>query len=1781
MKYAVFFCFFEVNHYTYSHVYVYNVKSFISLVYSMVKKVKYVKNIANNEQKTSEIDKQKSNISDLFLDEISSTFTKFDKMPEAKRIELYGDQEYIEQFWEFFKKEHPNLLDKIDKKDLPLYLEAIEDRGFTVANIKENTGKLHREFADEHTELHVMEQSITDLKDFCEDKVNAMPSRVWEEFAEKAWFDKNSCKIFSDGKLKTIDDLRILWKQFTETKTITLSWDWASKDVRLKDYHVESIEKILNPNYNPTERIMVMVATNKIREELKWSLRTEFDKQFPLNVDAFSDCQNLLTFKDELSFFLWEHASEIDESLAKKLDSVIVTNGDIQREFLKSGRKFDDTKWFSEWEKYFRRIFNKLVTRQLFEEVKNVGQTVDRYLENIWATFMQFPPYVNKILEIHQFNAKHISAVDSSFNADLQSMDEQSLDLQQQYVVASTDEEKRLLRKKIRELNEQKEYRKWQWYIAFLRTKEPQVADVFSLLVANKFNFSVLSSDQQQFLVDVLVKEKLEDTIKNNIPSVLSVSEWELTQFVRDLFDLRKKDIVIPTRHGPVSLTFLKKEFISSVQKQLPAINDLEEIKNLPLNFETQITEANANFFEDSSIFDSLYYDFTARNGKFRINDAYKVKVTKEGKVAEWYLSSYSPIDERNLEKDHDGKELYLYSEPITAPNQERTLVTREWTDTGTPVVIKHDDQQNCAIEVVDKKINLNGDAFGALLFGYVLGEQSMNTSLSPEKEKALAEKLGTLDTYKDKEDADTEVSEQEKKHDEQAPEVSEKQKFLESWKSLAWYGFPEEQYKDNWWFVQWSRLFLPFADSDVPPVETGKQWMQMEIIAINETKWTFSVKLHWGESLLWKYEWQTKELSMNKSSLDGIVSTFGTNIYKLPPNGWSFDKWMNVLSSWGVVSGLEKSFGWLKFDGSKFVHSLWEYSGKTITHFGVYQPKAIDEAVDQESWKTILYKITCNSDGTITVSGDKNAYNYAKNFPSRKMDYATFMLFIQEKKLQPKCEEQIKDIYTTKKAQEEETPTTIKWFSISNVIWVFKNTISKVKDWIKKFDEERTDDLMNLVTNEGLLYSRIGQMLPFSRMAAWFENVGVDYFLERDSRIWKKVEKRTKHFEDFDYTKLYVTVIKPMLDGQIEVTPHYKMAALLLVNIKKAKWPYGKHPSFSNEGKWVGKLLGNDHQQRYLAMREKRIRDLEENAKSHWGPWADQVKNELVELEMRYIVHVMDGRHMWINDGDKTKYYFQSKYSKKFCDELEWAYTSFYKQDWVEEWFGKNKDVNFEFARAEYFRQLADRPQQALPMLKVMATKAINDNQRQVFEMAVLAWILSGVFLTMTFASTQSFIQKICRTRWFVPWIFAKDVEQQTKVQRLLDLFSGGEFTKKTSYSAANFSYRNNIWAWGFIKTFASWTQGNISIGKETKPVMNSLSKFFALTGVNTSNKTLLDVYADPKLSLSDKLLLEEFIGKTNEKDESLDNDVVNNTSSLTWSILTKSQSVVEKMIKIDKWGFAGKDGDDIQNMKAFSENMQKAIPTGKESVESVNFFIEKFFNWFGDKGFSGNKKTEFIKRLKRCKEHKWSEEVDDVLYYSIVWEIVNSLASHDSNPPDELLGALWAWKDFFKNNIDTILQPSIISSTFGGPQYIHDFNKYSPFLESWDTAAVLLDREDSIMYMQTLDKDQRQQALAQKRQITNNKQCLNKDMYKLAEDLSRKCSWFSNRFKRDVHTQKKADSFASIPSKSTWAKIKNAQVVDKVRRILENKPIDDDINNNNNDYIPMSDDDYFDMST
>ena len=49
-------------------------------------------------------------------------------------------------------------------------------------------------------------------------------------------------------------------------------------------------------------------------------------------------------------------------------------------------------------------------------------------------------------------------------------------------------------------------------------------------------------------------------------------------------------------------------------------------------------------------------------------------------------------------------------------------------------------------------------------------------------------------------------------------------------------------------------------------------------------------------------------------------------------------------------------------------------------------------------------------------------------------------------------------------------------FFSINNVLSFFKNSVSKVGDAIKKHDEERAEDLMDIALQNGLLFEKLGK---------------------------------------------------------------------------------------------------------------------------------------------------------------------------------------------------------------------------------------------------------------------------------------------------------------------------------------------------------------------------------------------------------------------------------------------------------------------------------------------------------------------------------------------------------------------------------------------------------------------------------------------------------------------------------------------------------------------------------
>lgn len=71
---------------------------------------------------------KKVSLTGTFLDTLKESLTDFSKLPEEQRNRLYGNQEFLDQFREYFKKECPSLKGLIRKEDLPGYLDLLEKK---------------------------------------------------------------------------------------------------------------------------------------------------------------------------------------------------------------------------------------------------------------------------------------------------------------------------------------------------------------------------------------------------------------------------------------------------------------------------------------------------------------------------------------------------------------------------------------------------------------------------------------------------------------------------------------------------------------------------------------------------------------------------------------------------------------------------------------------------------------------------------------------------------------------------------------------------------------------------------------------------------------------------------------------------------------------------------------------------------------------------------------------------------------------------------------------------------------------------------------------------------------------------------------------------------------------------------------------------------------------------------------------------------------------------------------------------------------------------------------------------------------------------------------------------------------------------------------------------------------------------------------------------------------------------------------------------------------------
>lgn len=1714
------------------------------------------KTLLNQEQQ--EIEKTNKSLSSLSNKKIEESLKDFSKLSEKERTDLFWSKDFFEQFRSYFKKQHPNLLDEIDSEDkLTIYVQNLEKKGFSIRNITQSK-IFQKEMKETTNEKQTIIDSLKQLQEYCSDWENKMPANIFEDFAKEINLKTSPrLEILSTTKITKIGNLFTLWKKFLEDNNITL-----------KEYQKDYAEKTMNPNLLPTERLLISASIKKIKKNLPASLLSDFTTRFPLPIDIHSPFENLRNFKNERDLFVDAHSTEIDEKLEKKLNNIIVTNADIYKEFEFEGEDINWTKWFSQQTKNFRKMFNKLVTRQIFEEAKEVGSYIENQLEEIGNNFRSFPPYFNELFNIYPYRHKEVIKWQPDFEV---KYEQQSKILQQKENELNspkpeTEKNKTTQQRrneKLQEVIKEKENLnsiKRKAYANSIEKKESWIGNIIEKLIDSKFDMNKISKENQQKIINILINKKLEDNIQNQIPNVLWIDPTEYKTFINNLFDLNQSDISIPTQYGDIPIHFLEKKFVGWPTQESMEIdssgNVITEQKNLPLNFKVQITEQNKDFFENNIVFGNLFSNFQSKKWPIKLNDSYKVSIKNpDWKIIEWYLSEYPPTEDIQNEIDNNNNMewwRYLYSHPITQPEDARKIMT--WDEEGrNPVVIPIKNEADYEIDIVSKELNLNDEAIWWLLFSETLGKYNIKKELDANQEKKLAAKFWPIkkeNIYYDK-NFMTDIEEKDYESEttgETSEDLKEKdyQEFLSERQSLKGYQEKPENEKSDYGFKNWSKLLIQTVESKFPP-SGAYMYMTAEIRNIDKKKWTYDVVYKGNEASLWTYEGKSETHKLTKNSLQNFKERFEENkIYKLPDNETNNDinKLLPILQNiWIDNINPDESFKWCHRKGDDFVINTGKEEGKSVTHFGLIETIP-GENQDEESKIGYMYEIKHNP--------DKKSFTLTANDKEKTkitLDYPNFALFIANRKLQPKTEESSKGI--DPKPIDGPTiaqPKKRNMYSFASIIWLFKNFGKKIGDGLKKYEEDQVEKLTESMFYQGKLFDKIAKFMPTEKLKTAFSNAWVEYMAERDNKIWKKIETYLKFYEgDPDFWGDYMRGknIKPLLEGEVPFKDHQQAAAILMATIKKGKWPYSRNTDRAWKWKRVKILLGENHQKRYLMMKEKLQRELEQGYNIHWQVWADDLQNEILQLEMKYIVHCIDGRQL-ADRGDVER--LEATFSKKYAGELEWAANKFFSESVSGS--SKEKSYSFELARFEYFRLLADRPQQAIPCLKQIAAKAVTPSQRKVFEWAVITGMLSGAFYNIT-QEDKSFIQKICRTIGFLPGMWIKNPNHHQKIEQFIKVATGEMPVYETKSGATK--YNNEIfWFWKWegleqykkIADYNKWINGWLS----KKNHLEQISKFAAMSGKNYQDKTLIELLNDPKTPIETKQLLQEIEARSLEKDESVDPDVKMNGYGLEQNILAKNQSLIDEITDFHDGKFKGKDKDEIQGIQTARNKISQEIPRNEiKDDNQIIYILKKFMNWFEWRWFNTEEKKFLIRALLTVQEEFKkgnNESANEILRYMIVGNVVKN--SGNGQAPNELINGLEAFKEFFKSNLNSILQPHIIEKGING-MFVEELSKGPYKVASWEEYA---DLEENKIFFWSKEENKRRSENRKKYNI--DQIYINKKMYMLARQIEQR-NHIGNKFKEHINTEQKSTSEKlHYTLKQNDIRIKNPEVIEKVKRKL-----------------------------
>ena len=92
-----------------------------------------------------------------------------------------------------------------------------------------------------------------------------------------------------------------------------------------------------------------------------------------------------------------------------------------------------------------------------------------------------------------------------------------------------------------------------------------------------------------------------------------------------------------------------------------------------------------------------------------------------------------------------------------------------------------------------------------------------------------------------------------------------------------------------------------------------------------------------------------------------------------------------------------------------------------------------------------------------------------------------------------------------------------------------------------------------------------------------------------------------------------------------------------------------------------------------------------------------------------------------------------------------------------------------------------------------------------------------------------------------------------------------------------------------------------------------------------SAGKKTLIELAEDATLTNSERALLREYIGLTNETSQDIDTDVKRNPTAMAGTPFTKSETIVRELLKYDEAEFDGKDSHEKAGPAEFRSKVAK----------------------------------------------------------------------------------------------------------------------------------------------------------------------------------------------------------------------------------------------------------------